>query len=105
MHAIENALARISHLKPVQLGPSGFGEASKQVLIEVLPSVLVLHLKRFLYDVVTDSIVKISKPVQFGPELEIPPGTIYFAFIFTVLAKAEEFFASWLDQKSWHPFP
>ena len=60
-------------------------EASQQVLIEALPSVLVLHLKRFLYDVAADGIVKVSKPVQFAPELEIPLGTS-FSF---VLAKAK----------------
>ncbi|KAF8462482.1 hypothetical protein DFH94DRAFT_640676, partial [Russula ochroleuca] len=72
VHSIEDALARISHLRPVRLGPSGLSEASQQVLIDALPPVLVLHLKRFLYDV-SDGIVKISKPVQFAPELEIPP--------------------------------
>jgi ubiquitin carboxyl-terminal hydrolase 10 len=77
VYAIENALARISHLQPVQLGPSSLGEASQQVLIEALPPVLVLHLKRFLYDVAADDIVKISKPVQFAPELEIPLGMIF----------------------------
>ncbi|KAF8463235.1 hypothetical protein DFH94DRAFT_640488 [Russula ochroleuca] len=40
--------------------------------IEVLPPVLVLHLKQFLYDAAVDDIVKISKPVQFVPELEFP---------------------------------
>ena len=74
MHAIEDALARISHLQPVQFGPSGCNVASQQVHIEALPPVLVLHLKRFLYDATADSIVKISKPVKFMPELEIPPG-------------------------------
>jgi ubiquitin carboxyl-terminal hydrolase 10 len=80
VYAIEDALARISHLQPVELGPSGLSEASQQVLVEALPSVLVLHLKRFLYDVVADGIVKISKAVRFAPELEIlveiPLGTI-----------------------------
>ena len=74
--AIENAVARISDLQPVQLGPSGVGEGSQQVLIETLPPVLVLHLKRFLYDAAADGIVKINKPVQFAPELEIPLGMI-----------------------------
>jgi ubiquitin carboxyl-terminal hydrolase 10 len=77
VQAIEDALARISYLQPVQLGPSGRGEASQQVLIESLPPVLVLHLKRFLYDVAAEGIVKISKPVQFAPELQIPPGIIF----------------------------
>ena len=41
------------------------------MLIEALPPVLV-HLKRFLYDVAADRIIKISKSVQFAPELKIP---------------------------------
>jgi hypothetical protein len=95
VHAIEDALARISHLQPVQLGPSGSSEASQQVLIEVLPPVLVLHLKRFLYDVAAGGIVKISKPVQFAPELEIPLGTI-FSFVSFVLAVTKNH--SWLGR-------
>jgi ubiquitin carboxyl-terminal hydrolase 10 len=76
VHTIEDALAHISHVQLVQLGPSG-NEASQLVLIEALPPVLVLHLKRFLYDAATNGINKISKPVQFAPELEIPLGTIF----------------------------
>jgi ubiquitin carboxyl-terminal hydrolase 10 len=45
------------------------------VLIEALPPVLVIHLKRFLYDAATGDVIKISKSIQFGPELEIPSGT------------------------------
>ena len=74
MHTIEDALARISHPQPVGHDPSGSSEASQQVLIEALPHVLVLHLKRFVYNVAA---VKITKPVQFAPALEIPPGTIF----------------------------
>ena len=48
------------------------------MLIEALPSVLVLHLKRFLYDVAAGGVVKINKPVQFAPELDIPLGTKFF---------------------------
>ena len=77
VHAIEDALERISHPQPVELGPSGLSEASQQVLIEALPPVLVLHLKRFLYDVAADAINKINKAVQFAPELDIPLGTIF----------------------------
>jgi hypothetical protein len=93
VHAIEDALARISHLQPVQLDPSGFSEASQQVLIETVPPVLVLHLKRFLYDVAEAGMVKINKPVRFAPELEIPVGAM-FSFVFPVLAKAKN--PSWL---------
>jgi len=56
----------------VQVGPSDSSEASQQVLIEALPPVLVLHLKRFLYDTTARGVVKIGKSVQFTPELEIP---------------------------------
>jgi hypothetical protein len=45
--------------------------------IEALPSVLVLHLERFLYDATPDGEVKINKPVHFASELEIPLGTIF----------------------------
>jgi ubiquitin carboxyl-terminal hydrolase 10 len=77
VYTIEDGLAQISHLQPVQLYPPSFSEGSQQVLIETLPPVLVLHLKRFLYDVAEDSIVKISKPVKFAPELQISSGMIF----------------------------
>jgi ubiquitin carboxyl-terminal hydrolase 10 len=64
----------------VQVGPSGTGEASQQVLIEALPSILVLHLKRFLYDTAARGVVKVGKPVQFGPDLDIPLGTFVLSF-------------------------
>ena len=97
MQVIEDALARISHLQPMGLGPSGDSEASQQVLIEALPSVLVLHLKRFLYDVAADGIVKVSKAIQFAPELKIPHGTI-ISFS-RMLAKAKNPSMSCLVQK------
>jgi ubiquitin carboxyl-terminal hydrolase 10 len=56
-------------------------EASQQVLLETLPPILVLHLEHFLFDVATDGIKKVSKAIQFAPELEIPLGMI-FSFIF-----------------------
>jgi len=62
----------------VQVGSS---EASQQVLIEALPPILVLHLKRFLYDTAARGVVKIGKPVQFGPDLDIPLG----AFLWPLL--------------------
>ena len=70
------------------------------MLLEALPPVLVLHLERFLYDAAADGIVKISKFVQFAPELEIPLGTI-ISFVSLVLAKAKIL----CRQKSWHPLP
>ncbi|KAI9511095.1 hypothetical protein F5148DRAFT_975728 [Russula earlei] len=72
VRSIQDALSHISQPQPVQVGPSGTNEASQQVLIEALPSILVLHLKRFLYDTAARGVVKIGKHVQFSPELEIP---------------------------------
>lgn len=46
--------------------------ATKQVFIETLPPVLVLHLKRFQYDSVTKRAEKIWKKVGYPLELEIP---------------------------------
>ena len=77
IRTIQDALARVSHLQPVQFGSPGFSEASQQVFIEALPPILVLHLKRFLYGVAEDGIVKISQPVRFAPELQIPFGMIF----------------------------
>jgi ubiquitin carboxyl-terminal hydrolase 10 len=42
-------------------------------LIESLPPILVLHLKRFLYDTQVGDVVKVGKPISFTPELEIDP--------------------------------
>jgi ubiquitin carboxyl-terminal hydrolase 10 len=72
VHTIQDALALVSQLQPVQVGQSN--EASQQVQIEALPPVLVIHLERFLYDTTANGIKKINKPVQFAPELDIPPG-------------------------------
>jgi ubiquitin carboxyl-terminal hydrolase 10 len=74
VRTVEDALARISHPQPVHLDSSG-NEAHQQMLIEVLPPVLVIHIKRSLYDPAVGGMVKIGKPIQFTPYLEIPPGT------------------------------
>ena len=74
VHTIQDAL---TYPQPMQVGQPSSSEASQQVLFEALPPVLVLHLKRFFYDAIEDSIVKISKPLKFTPELEIPPGKIF----------------------------
>ncbi|KAA1469297.1 cysteine proteinase [Dentipellis sp. KUC8613] len=76
VHTIKDALSHISQPQSVQVtSPTRPGvtiEASQQILIESLPPILVLHLKRFLYDVNAKGVVKIGKMVQFTPELEIP---------------------------------
>ena len=78
MHTIKDALQYISHPHSVEISsptrPGQVIEASRQELIEALPSVLILHLKRFLYDTTVGDVVKIGKQVLFSPELEIGPG-------------------------------
>ncbi|KAF5364681.1 hypothetical protein D9758_005578 [Tetrapyrgos nigripes] len=75
INTIQEALSFISHADSVQMShPTRSGstiEASKQTLIEGLPPILVLHMKRFLYDVSVGGVVKVGKQVQFGPELVI----------------------------------
>lgn len=46
--------------------------ATKQVFIETLPPVLILHLKRFQYDSVTQGTQKIWKKIGYPLDLEIP---------------------------------
>ena len=87
VHTIQDALAHVSQPQHVPVGQSSSNEAIQQVLLETIPPILVLHLDRFPYDEATEGIVKISKPVQFTPELEIPHRTI-FSFALPVLAKA-----------------
>ncbi|KAI1389452.1 cysteine proteinase [Hypoxylon trugodes] len=48
------------------------GVATKQVLIESLPPVLILHLKRFQFDAEGTGTVKIWKKVGYPLELELP---------------------------------
>jgi hypothetical protein len=69
------------------------------VHIEVFPSVLVLRLKRLVYNAAADGIVEINKPVQFMPELEIPTGTI-LSFFPPVLANANN--SPWLGRSRNH---
>ncbi|KAK8845583.1 hypothetical protein IAR55_006299 [Kwoniella newhampshirensis] len=51
-------------------------DATKQVYIESFPQILILHLKRFVYDPVERAVVKRNKPVGYGTELIIPPEII-----------------------------
>jgi hypothetical protein len=77
VHTVEDALAHATQPQPAQVGQLSSSEMSQQVQIEALPPLLILRFNRFLYDAAADGTVKISRPVQFAPELDIPPGTIF----------------------------
>jgi ubiquitin carboxyl-terminal hydrolase 10 len=85
IHTVQDALTHISHPQSVQVThPSRPGvvlEASQQVLIEALPNILVLHMKRFCYDTNVGGVVKVAKQVRFGPELEVGNGGFFFPFL------------------------
>lgn len=50
-------------------------QAKKQYSIEALPPVLVLHLKRFVYDP-KEGTVKLRKPISYAHTLEIKKGML-----------------------------
>ena len=89
VHTIQDALALIPLPQPVQVGQSSSSMASQQVLLDALPPVLVLHLERFVYDATAGGMAKINKPIEFSPELEIPPG-MTFSFLSLVVAEAND---------------
>lgn len=49
-------------------------DATKTVYIEAFPPVLILHLKRFVYDPAEHNVVKRGKAIAYGTELVIPSG-------------------------------
>ncbi|KAJ6467043.1 glycoside hydrolase superfamily [Mycena vulgaris] len=67
IHTIQDPLSFIAHPQVMQMGAA---DASLQIHIAALLSVLVLHLKRFYYT----GVLKFTKRVAFGPELEIGGG-------------------------------
>lgn len=77
IHTIKDALAHISSPNSVQVTsvtrPGATLDASQQVHIETLPPILILHLKRFLYDANKGGAAKVGKQVGFAPELDIAP--------------------------------
>ncbi|KAF2176214.1 cysteine proteinase [Zopfia rhizophila CBS 207.26] len=72
IHNIADALKGLAHLETLQSDntPRGGRASTKQVFIETLPPVLILHLKRFHYD--ASGAQKIWKKIGYPLELEIP---------------------------------
>jgi ubiquitin carboxyl-terminal hydrolase 10 len=73
---VSDALRKLSFAERVYdygNAPQGSGaSATKQVFIEDLPPVLILHLKRFEYDASTHKAMKSLKNIDYPLELEIP---------------------------------
>lgn len=76
VHVIEDALRYSAEQRTVQITSASKSQvdANQQTLIENLPSILILHLKRFLYDTSVNDVMKLSKKIAFSPELVIPKG-------------------------------
>jgi hypothetical protein len=88
IHTVQDALSGLSQAQSVQLTqstrPGVIIEGQQQSLIEVLPPILVLQLKRFGYD--TMGVAKVGKQVRFGSELEIGHGMeLSFSFSFSLI--------------------
>lgn len=73
VNTIEDAVKHIADPQTIQRG-GGMGDATQQTLIEALPSILILHIKRFHFDTTVGDVVKIGKHIVFRPELEIGSG-------------------------------
>ncbi|KAG2154115.1 hypothetical protein DEU56DRAFT_952327 [Suillus clintonianus] len=75
IHTIKDALTHISTPQSVQVTsvtrPGATLDATQQVHIDSLPPILILHLKRFLYDANKGGVAKVGKQVAFAPELEV----------------------------------
>ncbi|KAF9220166.1 cysteine proteinase [Gyrodon lividus] len=75
IHTIKDALAYISSPQSVQVTsvtrPGVILDATQLVHIDSLPPILILHLKRFLYDAGAGGVAKVGKQVTFTPELEV----------------------------------
>ncbi|KAF9242005.1 hypothetical protein BU15DRAFT_44303 [Melanogaster broomeanus] len=75
VHSIKDALSYISSPQSVQVTsvtrPGAILDATQTVQIDSLPPILILHLKRFLYDARAGGVAKVGKQVSFTSELEI----------------------------------
>ncbi|KAF2642951.1 cysteine proteinase, partial [Massarina eburnea CBS 473.64] len=70
VNSITDALKGLTHLETLDNATRGGRSSTKQMFIETLPPVLILHLKRFHYD--ASGPQKIWKKIGYPLELEIP---------------------------------
>ena len=69
--SVQDAIVHISHAETIDdYGPQ-HQQATKQILIDHLPPVIILHLKRFIF--VDGRTQKLAKPIDYSLDLEIPP--------------------------------
>jgi len=74
IHSVRDALEGLSTKEEVSCTSSVNGQEIamwKQLSLEVLPIILVVHLKRFLFDKSCTKIYKLAKKVDFSVDLEI----------------------------------
>ncbi|KAI0974066.1 hypothetical protein F4678DRAFT_396354 [Xylaria arbuscula] len=67
---IVDALKHLTH--PENMEFDSQRKATKQILIESLPPILILHLKRFKFDPITNGTVKLWTKIDYPLELELP---------------------------------
>lgn len=76
INSVSDALRGITRTERIEgnfaSSRGGQSSATKQVFIETLPPVLILHLKRFKFDAEVNGTVKIWKKIDYPLDLEIP---------------------------------
>jgi len=92
VHTIREALPHMTHPQLIEMThysrPGVAIDTSQRVLIDALPSILVLYVKRFCYDANVGGVVKVMKQVRFGPELDLEC-VLYFFFSSFAVGKEE----------------
>ncbi|KAI8075836.1 uncharacterized protein B0P05DRAFT_512183 [Gilbertella persicaria] len=76
VHSIEDAIANMTVPETMHdyTSPKGIKvDATKQVYLESLPPVLILHMKRFVFDGLSGNVQKLSKKVNYSAKLTIDP--------------------------------
>ena len=76
VYTVEEALRELSQPEVVQVSSTRgtLINGSKQHLIDSLPPILVLHIKRFQYDPLLKDVIKQRKAIRSSPELTVPRG-------------------------------
>jgi ubiquitin carboxyl-terminal hydrolase 10 len=90
VHSIADALRHVSVPETVQTWSAAKKanvDATKTVYLEATPPVLILHLKRFVYDPQRGEVGKKDKAVAYPEGLVIPPGTYIISTLYKQVAR------------------